>query len=79
MLLYVMEGVLALLSFVNAYALLTTLDDLVLNSALGESKQSVVRTDSDINAGMNLGSSLSYNNVACLNDFTAELLDAEAL
>ena len=60
-------------SLVNANALLAAYHDLKLNLTLDEGVQSVVRADSDVSAGMDLGASLSYDDAACLNSLTTEL------
>ena len=67
------------LSLVNANALLTAYHNLELNLTLNERVESVVRSDSDVGAGMDLGASLSYDDAACLNSLTTELLYAETL
>ena len=67
------------LRLVNANALLTANHDLKLNLTLDEGVQSVVRADSDVSAGMDLGASLSNDDAACLNSLTTELLNAETL
>jgi len=52
---------------------------LKLNGAVNKRKESVVRTDTNIVTGMDLGSTLSYKNIACKNCLTVCLLNAKAL
>ena len=49
------------------------------NLSLCKSKESVVGTDSNVGTGMNLGSSLSYEDVTCDNVLATELLNAKTL
>lgn len=68
-----------LLSRVNTDTLSSLCAYLKLYVALYKSVKSVVRTYSDVGAGMKFSASLSYNDIAGDNMLAAELLDAQAL
>ena len=67
------------LRLVNANALLAANHNLELYLTLDEGIESIVRTDSDVSAGMDLGASLSYDDATRFNGLTTELLNAETL
>ena len=69
----------AKLRFVNADALSAAGDRFKLDLACGESKQSIVLASAYVYTGMNVGSALAKNNVACDNRLTVRFLYAEAL
>jgi len=50
-----------------------------LNFTIDESKQCVIFTDTNIVAGVEFSASLTNNNIAGKNLFTAEFFNAEAL
>jgi len=64
---------------VNANLLLAACHVLELNSAVNKSEESVVRADTNVSTGMNLGSALSYENVAGNNCLTVSSLNAKTL
>ena len=68
-----------LLVSVNANALLSTGDMLELNGAVDKRKESVIGSDANVITGMDLGSALSYKDVAGDNCLTVSLLNAKAL
>lgn len=68
-----------LFSSVNADLLLTAGNVLKLDLSADESEQSVIRSATDIVAGMDLGASLANNDVAGEDCLTVCLLHAESL
>ena len=64
---------------VNADLLLALSLLLKLNLTVDQSEQSIVRTDTDILAGVNCGASLSDDDIAGDNLLTVRLLHAKAL
>ena len=64
---------------VNANLLLATGDVLVLYSTVNKSKESIVRTDTNVRTGMDLSSALSYKNIAGDNCLTVSLLNTKTL
>lgn len=70
---------LGLFSSVNADLLLTAGNVLKLDLSADESEQSIIRSATDIVAGMDLGASLANDNVACEDCLTVCLLYAESL
>ena len=67
------------LRLVNADALSAAGDRFELNLACREGKQRIVLASAYVYAGMNVGSALAKNDVACDNQLTVCLLHAEAL
>ena len=64
---------------VNANLLLATGDVLELNNTVNKCEKSIVRADTYVSTGMNLGAALSNNNVAGDNRLAVCLLNAETL
>ena len=64
---------------VNANLLLVLCLLLELNLSVNESKKCIVLADTDIVAGMDSSTSLSYDNVTCKHGLTVSLLYAKAL
>ena len=52
---------------------------LKLNSTVNKSEKSIIRTDTNVHTGMNLGSALSNDDVTGDNCLSVSLLNAKAL
>ena len=63
----------------NADALLVACDAVELDNTVDQCEQGVILTDTDTCTGMNVGTSLSDDNVACDNRLTGSLLDTKSL
>jgi len=64
---------------VYAHLLLTAGNVLKLNSTVNKCEESVIRSDTNVVAGMNLSSTLSYKDITCDNSLTVSLLNAKSL
>ena len=64
---------------VNANALSSACIGLKFDITLNESEESIITSDSNAVTGMDLGASLSYDDVTGDNMLSAELLDTETL
>lgn len=70
---------LQLFSGVNANLLASLCDRLKLDGAVNESEKGVVRSAAHINAGMNLGTALSYDNISCKDSLTVRFFTPRRL
>ena len=68
-----------LFNSVNADFLAALAEALKLNLAVNEGEEGIVRTLANAVARMNVGSALSYKDVACKNELTVRTLNAESL
>ena len=68
-----------LFNSVNADFLAALAEALKLNLAVNEGEEGIVRTLANAVARMNVGSALSYKDVACKDELTVRSLSAESL
>ena len=69
----------SLFSSKNADALLVACDTVELDDTVDQCEQGVILADTDTGTGMNVGTSLSDDNVASDNRLTVSLLDTKSL
>ena len=64
---------------IDTYSLLALSNPLELNDAVGESKQGIVASDTDVASGMNSCSALPNKNASCCHKLSAKAFYTQTL